>query len=101
MTGSTLAIPAASLLSLLFSYIPGFKTWYQPKPSDAKHLIVLALVFVVYLVAFSFACVGLADDFAVKISCDAFGSLDCASAFFRFNRQRSLPAHRSHGLAAM
>ena len=30
MTGSTLAALAASLLSLLFSYIPGFQTWYSP-----------------------------------------------------------------------
>ncbi len=74
MTGSTLAALAASLLSLLFSYIPGFKTWYSPKDPYLKRLIMLALVIVVAMGAFSFACAGLADDFSVKVSCDAFGA---------------------------
>jgi len=83
MTGSTLAALAASLLSLLFSYIPGFKTWYSPKDPYLKRLIMLALVVVVAMGAFSLACVvdprmhafaGLADDFSVKVSCDAFGA---------------------------
>ena len=74
MTGSTLAALAASLLSLLFSYVPGFKTWYSPKDPYLKRLIMLALVIVVAMGAFSFACAGLADDFSVKVSCDAFGA---------------------------
>ena len=74
MTGSTLAALAASLLSLLFSYVPGFKTWYAPKDSYLKRLIMLALVVVAAMGAFSFACAGLADDFSVKVSCDAFGA---------------------------
>jgi len=74
MTGSTLAALAASLLSLLFSYVPGFKTWYSPKDPYLKRLIMLALVIVVAMGAFSFACAGLADDFSVNVSCDAFGA---------------------------
>ena len=74
MTGSTLVALAASLLSLLFSYIPGFKTWYSPKDPYLKRLIMLALVVVTAMGAFSFACAGLADDFSVKVSCDAFGA---------------------------
>jgi len=74
MTGSTLAALAASLLSLLFSYIPGFKDWYSPKDPYLKRLIMLALVVVAAMGAFSFACAGLADDFSVKVSCDAFGA---------------------------
>ncbi len=74
MTGSTLAALAASLLSLLFSYVPGFKTWYAPKDPYLKRLIMLALVVVAAMGAFSFACAGLADDFSVKVSCDAFGA---------------------------
>jgi hypothetical protein len=34
----------------------------------------LALVVIAALGAFSFACAGLADDFAIKISCNAFGA---------------------------
>ncbi|MGB6423169.1 MAG: hypothetical protein WBF05_15150 [Anaerolineales bacterium] len=83
MTGSTLAALAASLLSLLFSYIPGFKDWYSPKDPYLKRLIMLALVIVVAMGAFSLAFVfgprmhafaGLADDFSIKVSCDAFGT---------------------------
>ena len=71
MTGSTLA---ASLLSLLFSYIPGFKTWYSPLDPYAKRLIMLAFVVAVAIGTFSFTCAGLADDFRVKVTCDAFGA---------------------------
>ena len=71
MTGSTLP---ASLLSLLFSYVPGFKDWYAPKDPYLKRLIMLALVIVAAMGAFSFACAGLADDFSVKVSCDALGA---------------------------
>jgi hypothetical protein len=83
MTGSTLAALAASLLSLLFSYVPGSKTWYSPKDPYLKRLIMLALVIAAAMGAFSLACVvgprmhafaGLADDFSVKVSCDAFGA---------------------------
>ena len=46
----------------------------QPKDPYFKRLIMLALVVVVAMGAFSFACAGLADDFSVKVSCDAFGA---------------------------
>ncbi|MFC2055399.1 hypothetical protein ACFLV7_14050 [Chloroflexota bacterium] len=59
MTGSTLATLVASLLSLLFSYVPGFKDCYTPKDPYLKRLIMLALVIVAAMGAFSFACAGL------------------------------------------
>jgi hypothetical protein len=80
MTGSTLAALAASLLSLLFSYIPGFKTWYSPLDPYTRRLakdhhlgiIMLAFVIAVTIGAFSFVCAGLADGFSIKITCDTF-----------------------------
>ena len=47
MTGSALAALAAYLLSLLFSYIPGFIIWFHPKSPDVKLSITSTLVVVV------------------------------------------------------
>jgi hypothetical protein len=42
MTPELLASTAAILLSLLLSYVPGFKTWYDPLSPNVKHQIILA-----------------------------------------------------------
>ncbi len=68
MTGSTLAALAASLLSLLFSYIPGFKTWYSPKDPYLKRLIMLALVIVAAMGASAMWCTWRGEGLYVRIS---------------------------------
>jgi len=39
MTPEILSSSAAIALSLLFSYVPGFKTWYEPLGGDLKRMV--------------------------------------------------------------
>jgi len=44
MTPELLSSTAAIFLSLLFSYIPGFSSWYDPLSPTLKRLVMLALL---------------------------------------------------------
>ena len=72
MTPETLASISGIALSLLFSYIPGFKTWYEPLSTDSKRLVMLALLLVTTLVTFGLACANLSPEIAV--ACDTAGA---------------------------
>lgn len=58
MTPEYLASIVAILLSLLFSYVPGFATWYNALTEDIKRLFMLLLLFLTTVVAFGLACLG-------------------------------------------
>lgn len=77
----TLSSTAGILLSLAFSYLPGFKTWYYPLASDKKQLIMVGLLFVVALGSVGLACTGLAADFGLTVTCDRVGVLAVVQAF--------------------
>lgn len=54
----TLATIAGSLLSLVFSYVPGFSTWYDGKDAQTKALIMGAALLLVTAGAFGLSCAG-------------------------------------------
>lgn len=56
MTSETLALVAGTLLSLLFSHVPGFSTWYEPKDSQTKAFIMAVLLLVVAGVSYWLGC---------------------------------------------
>lgn len=58
MTPEYLASLAAIVLSLLFSYVPGFATWYNAFEGDKKRLFMLLLLFLVSAAAFGLGCLG-------------------------------------------
>ena len=58
MSPEILAGAAAIVLSLLFSYVPGFGSWYQPLKADVKRLIMIGLLALVAIGAFGLACAG-------------------------------------------
>ena len=70
MTPEFLSALVAILLSLLFSYIPGFETWYSPLEGVTKRLIMLALLFLVSLVSFGLTCAGWAGSLQLSLTCD-------------------------------
>ena len=72
MTPEILVTTAAILLSLLFSYVPGFKTWFEPRSADAKRLIMLALLLITAGVTFALACANLSPQ--VALVCDTAGA---------------------------
>ena len=73
MSPETLSAIAAALLSLLFSYVPGFKTWYQPLTPAVKRLVMLILLALIALVSFALACGGATLN--PKLTCDQGGLL--------------------------
>ena len=75
MTSSTLAAVASAALSLLFSYIPGFKNWFDPLHPNIKRLVMITMLISVAGISFGVACLGVGDLFKLKIPCSAYGAL--------------------------
>lgn len=44
---NALVLLASALLSLLFFYVPGFKTWYDKQQSSAKQLVMVGAIFII------------------------------------------------------
>lgn len=58
MTAEVLSSVSGLFLSLLFSYIPGLKTWYGEQKSEVKSLIMLAVLVIVSVGVFVLSCYG-------------------------------------------
>lgn len=81
MTADTLAAAGGLLLSLIFSYVPKFNTWYGLKEDATKRLIMLGALVLVSGAAFGLACSGLAADFGLPITCDKTGAIALIRSF--------------------
>ena len=79
MTPEILAASASVFLSLLFSYVPGFKTWYEAQQPTYKRLIMLALLVLVAVGSFAAACAQLGDTFHLEIVCRRQGAVGLLS----------------------
>jgi len=75
MSPQTLSAIAATIISLLFSYLPGFKTWYTPLSPTLKRLLMLAAVSLAAAGAFGLACAGWGDQLNLNLTCDQRGAL--------------------------
>ena len=75
MSPQALAAIAATIISLLFSYVPGFKTWYAPLSPTLKRLLMLAAVNLAAAGAFGLACAGWGDQLNINLTCDYPGAL--------------------------
>ena len=65
----------AALLSLLASYVPGFAAWYAAKDENYKKLLMLAALVAVTVLAYVAACLELAAQLGLSITCDSAGAL--------------------------
>lgn len=70
------------VISLLFSYFPGLKTWYENQ-SGKKALIMLGAILVVSLAYFGLACTPLALKIGIMVACTTDGALTVALAFVK------------------
>ena len=61
MNAELLAGIAGIVLTLLFSYLPGLRNWYDPLSETKKKLIMLGALFVSALGVFGLACIGRYD----------------------------------------
>lgn len=73
----TIGLLAGALLSLLFAYVPGFKTWYEKLPSGTKQLVMLAAIFAIVGGAYGVGCLGYFDYY----ECNQAGVFDALVAF--------------------
>ena len=68
------------VVSLVFSYVPGLKTWYEAQ-SGYKSLIMLGVLLVVSAIYFGLGCTNI--DLGIVVSCDKEGLLAIAFAFIQ------------------
>ena len=73
MTADLLSLVVGAALSLLFSYVPGFKTWFAQKATEQKRLIMAGLLFLLSAAIFAASCANLALP-GVAITCDVDGA---------------------------
>jgi hypothetical protein len=82
MTADFLAMIAAALLSLAFSYIPSADGKWAALTQTSKRLVMLGLLLLVAVVSVALACAGFASDFGLTITCDRAGIVGVIQAFF-------------------
>ena len=90
MNAQVLAAVAGFFLSLLFSYVPGFRSWFdgldvshgQEKGGNYKRLIMAGLIVLVAGVSFGLSCAGWLDKFApdLALACTEDGAADLIMA---------------------
>jgi len=82
MSPEALSGAAGVVLSLLFSYVPQLRTWYQGLNGNNKRLVMLGFLAVITVGIYGLACLGVADEFGFQASCDQNGALALAQVFF-------------------
>lgn len=75
MTADTISLTAGTLLSLVFSYLPGAKDWFGQYEPAVKRLIMLVLILVTAASTFGIACLGWGPAFGIELSCNQPGVL--------------------------
>jgi hypothetical protein len=73
MSAETLSLVAGTVLSLLFSYIPGLNTWFAALTEEIKRLIMLVLVVLVAASAYGLSCAGFGASLGLTLTCDVTG----------------------------
>ena len=73
MSAESLSLIAGTVLSLIFSYIPGAREWYLQFNGQAKRLIMLALISLSAGIIFGLSCLGWGSEFGITLSCDQAG----------------------------
>lgn len=69
-TPEMLSMIAGAVLSLLFSYIPGLRAWFDGFNSEQKRLIMLVMLALTTGAVFGLACAG----FVSGVACTAAGA---------------------------
>lgn len=72
MTAEGLALIAGTVLSLLFSYIPGLNDKFAELDATKKRLIMLSLLVVAAVVIYGMSCLGWALG-GYQVTCDQVG----------------------------
>jgi hypothetical protein len=81
MTADSIAMYAAVVLSLAFSYVPSADGWWANLAVTYKRLVMLGLLLLVALASVGLACAGFAADLGLTITCDRSGIVGIVQAF--------------------
>lgn len=81
MTVELLSSVAGIILSLIFSYVPGAKDWFNSLMPDYKRLVMLGILFGVSLAIFGISCTTFAQYFGIVGLCDEAGAVVILKAF--------------------
>lgn len=64
---------AGLVLSLLFSYVPGLKDWFDGLAATSKQLLMGVLLVVIAAVVFGLSCAGLGASLGISVACTVEG----------------------------
>jgi hypothetical protein len=78
MSAEELSLVVGLLLSLLFSYVPGFKGRFEALATETKRLVMAGLLVLVAVGSYGVACWNILD---VGVSCDQPGIVGLVTAF--------------------
>lgn len=78
VTPEVIAALAGSLLSILFSYVPGLSTWYAAKSDEWKKLIMAGLLLAIAVAVYAMQCSSI---LATNITCDKQGIIQLVYMF--------------------
>lgn len=81
MSAEMLALIAGSLLSLLFSYVPGLNVWFAGLESTYKRLIMVALLLLVSVSVFAISCTTWGAAWGIEVTCDQPGAQIVITSF--------------------
>lgn len=75
MSDVELSLIAGSILSLVFSYVPGLSGKFDQLVPEYKRAIMLGCVLIVAAGAYALACAGLGESLGLAITCNVDGAL--------------------------
>lgn len=73
MTAESISLVAGTCLSLIFSYIPGARTWFIQFDPEIKRLIMLALLVGSACIVYGLSCLGWVAKWEITMVCDRSG----------------------------
>jgi hypothetical protein len=73
MTAESLSLIAGTTLSLVFSYFPGARSWFDGYSPEIRRLIMLALLVCSACIVYGLSCLGWAAEWGISLTCDRSG----------------------------
>ena len=73
MSAENLSLTAGTVLSLVFSYIPGAKGWFMRFDPQVKRLIMLGLIALSAGAIYGLACLDWGVELGITVTCDRPG----------------------------
>lgn len=76
-----ISVLAGVALSLVFSYVPGARAWFDTLIPDYKRLVMLAACAIVPVAMAILSCAGMGADFGIAVTCDRVGIVALVRSF--------------------